>query len=60
MPIPPESARRQKIEQPLAARGPHDENQSLPWKGCVRMRNSVILEIAKITPLLGTPVTITA
>ncbi|MEX0664922.1 MAG: L,D-transpeptidase [Acidimicrobiia bacterium] len=28
--------------------------------GCVRMPNSVILEIAKITPLLGTPVTITA
>lgn len=28
--------------------------------GCVRMRNDVILEIAKIAPLLGTPVTITA
>jgi lipoprotein-anchoring transpeptidase ErfK/SrfK len=28
--------------------------------GCVRMPDSVILEIAKITPLLGTPVTITA
>ncbi len=28
--------------------------------GCVRMPNDVILEFAKITPLLGTPVTITA
>lgn len=28
--------------------------------GCVRMPNDVILEIAKITPLLGTPVVITA
>lgn len=28
--------------------------------GCVRMPNDVILAIAKITPLLGTPVTITA
>jgi lipoprotein-anchoring transpeptidase ErfK/SrfK len=28
--------------------------------GCVRMPNDVILQIAQITPLLGTPVTITA
>lgn len=28
--------------------------------GCVRMPNEIILQIAKITPLLGTPVTISA
>ena len=28
--------------------------------GCIRMPNDVIVQIAKITPLLGTPVTITA
>ena len=28
--------------------------------GCIRMPNDVIVQIAKIAPLLGTPVTITA